>query len=656
MILPILALLLAAAAGAAAGDTDEAFAFLEEEATVTAAGKRAQPLSKAPANAFVITAADIELYGWRTLGEAMQSVPGFYVIHDRNYSYLWVRGFGRPGDYSNRVLLQLNGHRMNDNIYGGSYWLHDASFDIRTIARIEVIKGPGSALHGDNAVFAVVNVITKRAGRVPAVEAAAEIGSYRTHKEFLGVSRSFEDGGGLYAAGSYRLMGGQNLMYPAFSGKNGGVFENGDREESYTLYSLYERSGLIVHGSASNRNKRIPTASYGTIFNDNGSHTADARSFLEASLANPLGGDWTLNTRGYWDWYRYNADYIYVNGAPPPDRTVSKDLGRNYWIGEEVRATYTGWGLDNAFLIGQEAEKNLQALQRNHNEVPFALNLDEDRRNHRWALFAQQELKVRDALRLTLGLRFDRFQQFGNTINPRLAVVWNPWNEGTLKLLYGSAFRAPIPYELYYNSAGYAANPDLKPETVRTYEAVYEQRLGASAWASLSYYRNEVRNLITQITNSGGNFQFQNRESVRTDGVELAGRSEVTRGVTARLAYLLQRTHERGGDRLTNSPTHTGTAGLSKRFNAHDSSAALECFFVSSRRTVRSTTLAPTALLSLNLRARPWRGNLAVYAGLFNLTDADYRAAPGNELTQDAVPMDGRNVNAGLEYRFGGRR
>lgn len=656
MILTLLALLLGAATTAAAGDSDTVFAFMQEEATVTAASKRAQPLSRAPANAFVITAADIELFGWRTLGEALQSVPGFYVIHDRNYSYLWVRGFGRPGDYTNRVLLQLNGHRMNDNVYGGSYWLHDNSFDIRTAERIEVIKGPGSALHGDNAVFAVVNVITKRAGTAPAVEAASEIGSYRTLKEFLGVSHSFADGSGLYASGSYRLMGGQDHRYPAFASTNGGLSANGDREESYALYALYERNGIRVHGSASNRNKRIPTGSYGTVFNDNGSHTADARSFLEAAVEKPLGSNWTLNTRGYGDWYRYNANLIYANGAPPPDRYVNKDLGRNYWIGEEVRVTYTGWGRDNALQIGQEAEKNLEALQRNHNETPFALNLDTDKKNHRWAIFAQQELEVRDDLRLTLGLRFDRYLQFGNTVNPRMAVVWNPSTDATVKLLYGSAFRAPVPYELYFNSTGYEESPNLKPETVRTYEAVYEQRFGRTTWASVSYFRNEVHNLITQITNANGNFQFENRESIVTNGVELAARAELRRGAAARLAYNLQRTQERGGDRLTNSPTHTGTAGLSQRFYAHDASAALECLFVSSRRTVRSTTLAPTALLSLNLRARPWRGSLSVYAGLFNLTDADYRAAPGNELTQDAISMDGRNVNAGLEYRFGGGR
>ncbi|MBI5246274.1 MAG: TonB-dependent receptor [Elusimicrobia bacterium] len=652
MIGPLFALLFLAAPNAAAGEgePETAFTFFEEEAKVVAASKLPQPLSQAPANAFVITAADIELYGWRTLGEAMQSVPGFYVISDRNYSYLWVRGFGRPGDYTNRVLLQLNGHRMNDNVYGGSYWLHDSSFDIRTIERVEVIKGPGSALHGDNAVFAVVNVITKKAGQAPLVEAAAEIGAYRTHKEFVGVSRSFADGGGLYAAASYRVMGGQDHRYSAFAGTNGGLFANGDREESYTLYSLYEKNGVFVHGSASNRNKRIPTASYGTLFNDNGSHTADARSFMETGLEKSLGRDWTLNTRGYWDWYRYDADYIYTHGAP------NKDLGRNHWIGDEVRATYAGWGRENTFMIGQDGEINLEALQRNHNEAPFALNLDTNKRNHRWALFAQQELKVRDDLRLTLGLRFDRYQQFGNTVNPRMAAVWKPRDEDTFKFLYGSAFRAPTPYELYYNSAGYEENPTLKPETVRTYEAVYEHRFGRTAWASVSYFRTEVRSLMTQITNPNGNFQFVNRESIYTDGAELAARAELGRGAAARLAYILQGTRELGGDRLSNSPTHAGTAGLSQRFYAHDASAALECFFVSSRRTVRSTTLAPTALLSLNLRARPWRGSLSVYAGLFNLADVDYRAAPGNELTQDAISMDGRNFNAGLEYRFGGRR
>ena len=100
---------------------------------VLAASKHPQTTSAAPANAAVITAADIERYGWRTIGEALQSVPGFLMTDDRNYSYLWVRGFGRPGDYNSRVLTLIDGHRINDNVYGGVLAGREFSLDMRSI-------------------------------------------------------------------------------------------------------------------------------------------------------------------------------------------------------------------------------------------------------------------------------------------------------------------------------------------------------------------------------------------------------------------------------------------------------------------------------------------------------------------------------------------
>src|SRR3989339_483576 len=180
-------------------DSNEILQFFAEEAQVQAAAKRPQRTSDAPATAQVITAQDIADYGYRTLAEALQSLSGIYAWTDRNYAGLWVRGFGRPGDYNNRVLLLINGHRMNDNIYGQAFAGFDFSLDLAAVDHIEVVKGPGSALYGDNAFFAVVNVVTRKARHSPRMRAKAETGSYGMHAEFGEISMLLKDEWDAYA-------------------------------------------------------------------------------------------------------------------------------------------------------------------------------------------------------------------------------------------------------------------------------------------------------------------------------------------------------------------------------------------------------------------------------------------------------------------------
>ena len=124
----------------------------------------------------VITAQDIRAYGWRTLGDLLRSAPGFYVTYPRSYGFVGVRGFGRPGDFGGRILLLLNGHRMNDPLYDTAAVMNDFILDMDLIDRVEIVRGPGSALYGNNAFFAVVNVITKRAVRSAASRRPAKRG------------------------------------------------------------------------------------------------------------------------------------------------------------------------------------------------------------------------------------------------------------------------------------------------------------------------------------------------------------------------------------------------------------------------------------------------------------------------------------------------
>ncbi len=114
---------------------------------------------------------------------------GFYVIYDRNYTYVGVRGFSRPSDYNARILFLIDGHRENDNIFDGAYVGTEFPVDVDLIDHIEIIRGPGSAVYGTGAFAAVINVITKRGRDLDAMEVSAEAGSWNTYKARLSYGR-----------------------------------------------------------------------------------------------------------------------------------------------------------------------------------------------------------------------------------------------------------------------------------------------------------------------------------------------------------------------------------------------------------------------------------------------------------------------------------
>lgn len=128
--------------------------------TVYGASKFEQRTSQAPAYVTIITADEIRKYGYRTLAEVLRSVPGLFVDYDRNYSYLGIRGFSNPGDYSAEVLLLIDGHRVNDNVYDSPMFGTEFMLDVGLIKRVEVIRGPalgeafaGATVNGNKVVI-----------------------------------------------------------------------------------------------------------------------------------------------------------------------------------------------------------------------------------------------------------------------------------------------------------------------------------------------------------------------------------------------------------------------------------------------------------------------------------------------------------------------
>ena len=184
---------------------------------VSTASKFPQAIREAPASITVVTDEEIRRFGYRTLADVLRSVRGFYTTYDRNYAYVGMRGFARPGDYNTRVLLLVDGHRLNDDIYDQAPIGTDFPIDLSLVERVEVIRGPASSLYGTNALFGVINVVTKTGADRKGVRADAAAGSLATGGAGASYGRLFGDGRELLvAATTYRSAGQRQLHFPEF--------------------------------------------------------------------------------------------------------------------------------------------------------------------------------------------------------------------------------------------------------------------------------------------------------------------------------------------------------------------------------------------------------------------------------------------------------
>ena len=197
----------------------------------------------------------------RTLAEILQSVRGFYVSNDRNYNYLGARGFARPGDYNTRILLLLNGHRMNDDVYDQAAIGADFGVDVAMFDRVEVIRGPASSLYGTSAFFAVVNVITRSGASINGVKVDVDAGTLETGMARVSGGRRFASGVDL-ALSALQDCRREAVVLPAFDPvTNNGVAEHLDGERIGDACARLTAGRFALTAAFGRRRKDMPTAS-----------------------------------------------------------------------------------------------------------------------------------------------------------------------------------------------------------------------------------------------------------------------------------------------------------------------------------------------------------------------------------------------------------
>jgi len=617
---------------------------------VVAGSKRAQETRDVASFVSVVSASDIREHGYRTLADVLRTLPGFYVSNDRNYSYIGVRGFSRPGDWNSRILLLLNGLRTNDNVYGLAYIGEEFSVDVDLIERIEVIRGPSSALYGSNAFFAVINVVTRSASSLSGGEVAASAASFGTYAGRASYGRTFANGLDVVASASYSDGSGRNLYYPEFDAPqtNNGLANGVDHEAFRKLLVTASKGNFSFQANTVSREKGLPTGSFATIFNDPRTRTTDGLSLASLSYDRALLNGSSFSTRVDVGRYAYDGEYAYYPDLPP-----NKDLVDGEWVGLAVDAARK-IGSRQFLTFGAEFRDDFKQFQENYDPEPYVLYSETENHATHEGLFAQDEIRLAEPLVLYAGARLDHYQGFGFATSPRAALIYTPNPATTFKLLAGRAFRAPNEYELHYANFQYKANPLLEPEHIETLEFIAQRFVGGGVQVSASAFRNRLTDLTNQYLDPADSlYVFENRGEIHSKGLELGLDVNRGHGLSGQLSYSLQHTYDALTNiDLTNSPGQIVQAQLRSSILGTRATAAVDAQYMSTRRTLAGNVAGSHVITNVSLFAPRAFGRFDLSASVYNVFGVIYGDPVPDGFSQDTIQQDGRSfrVRTTLHY------
>ncbi|WP_294870274.1 TonB-dependent receptor [Sulfuricurvum sp. RIFCSPLOWO2_12_FULL_43_24] len=617
---------------------------------VTTASKFSQKIAEAPASVTVITEDEIKIYGYRNLADILSGVRGLYTTNDRNYEYAGVRGFNRPGDYNSRILLLVDGTRINDADYDTASIGQEFFLDIDLIKRIEIIRGPGSSIYGSNAFFGVINIITKSGSDYKGGELSASIGSFGTTGARGTYAQVLQNGTDVLLSASYDESRGQNFFFPEFNdpSTNNGMAQDLDSDRAKRFYGKVSFGELTMSAGYSERVKKVPTASFESIFNDPRTQTTDSEGIVSLAYTKALSDKLELSGKVFAGGYYYKGTFPYDQ----PPVTINQDDAFSEWAGAEAKALLRLEG--HTIIVGGEYQKNLHQNMKNYDEDPAALYNDLKMSSDRKALYFQDEITLSERLILNAGIRYDAFSTVGETINPRLALIYALQPETVLKLLYGSAFRAPNTYEMYSSGFSTKANHALQPEEIKTYEAIIEHHPQNNLRLSASLYRNDINNLINQVIDPSDGFSvFQNIGQVQTIGAEVEAEKVWSNQNRLRVSYTWQKTIDQiTNQELENSPRNLAALQYAIPLFDEALQSGIRLQYVGSRKTLGGSRVGGYTLAHANFLTHELAKGTEFAVGVYNLFDHRY-ADPGRpEHQEDTITQDGRSVRVKLTYRF----
>jgi iron complex outermembrane receptor protein len=611
---------------------------------VYGASKLDQKASQAPASVTVVTAEEIKKYGYQTLGDVLQSVQGFYVSYDRNYEYLGVRGISL-GDFNNRVLIMVDGHRINNNLTDGAFIGNEFILDMALADRVEIIRGPNAVLYGNNAFLGVVNVITKKGAQIDGLESSVTYGSFDTYRARVSYGRLFTNGVDLLISGTYyNSAGNSELFFPKFDtpAQNNGEAQNLDGEQFASFFGSLSYQDLSLEAAYIHREKDNPTAQYGTAFNEPGLDTTDDQGYAALKYAHSFENDFDLTARLYYDTYYHQIGYPFT----PQIFYLEQDTGE--WWGTELELNKHLWDR-HTFTLGAEYRDDF----KQQTELTGEPTVYRDRQSH--GVYYQNDIALLDNLHFDGGVRYDQYGDYAPAWDPRLALIYNPFDGSTLKAIYSTAFRAPN-----YTELSDPRFQNISPEEINSYELVYEQEYGQYLRSSASVFYDDMHNLI--VFQSGN---YTNLDA-NTKGMELALDGIWPNGVRGRVSYSLQYTKDETLPwSLPDSPNSMVKLNVSVPVITDKLFAGLEFQYTSSRdslntittpggqpMTVQGEEAGGFAVVNFTLFSKNLLKNLDVSASIYNLLNQQYADPASQFHVLDLIQQDGRTFRVNMTYRF----
>jgi iron complex outermembrane receptor protein len=469
------------------------------------------------------------------------------------------------------------------------------------------------------------------------------------------VGHRFANGADVALSGTYEHSDGVGRLYfPAFDAPDtsNGVAEGLDAEGVRQFYGRLEFKGLAVTTAYGSRQRDVPTASFGTLFNEQEwkQQTTDRHTLIDAHYGRLFSGT-RVTVRASFDRFSYDGTYP-LAGEPGGAVTL---VGRNNVVGTRWSI---GSGLTRAFrgrqtvTAGIEFIDNMRQDQTSRFVDPPEVFLDSHRSSTQHAVFVQDEIKLSRWLIVNVGVRYDGYQEFVR-VTPRAALIVLPSSAQSLKYLYGSAFRAPNAYEL--NTFYFGERVDnLRPEAIDTHEFVWERYVNDWLRTSVSTYWYKADRLITLIPDDSTFFgtSFVNQGEVRAKGLELEAQMRLSGQSRALVSYALQSAVDQESEiALPNSPRHMAKARLSLPGPTPRSHVSVEGQYLSSRATVAGSRVSAAATVNVNM-IQPLGRSWELFGGVRNVFDTDYADPASDQHRQDSIPQNGRTARVGLRWRM----
>lgn len=624
---------------ALADDTDDIRSILNEN-VITTASTSAQKASTAPATSITVTAEDLRLYGIRSLDEAINFLSvGVITSNPLRTPDVGARGVLLPNDQGKHFLLLVNGHALNDPLYGAARFDEGLGVPFDIIDRIEVIVGPGSVLYGSNAMLGVINVITKNASDYRGGHVLGDYEIGRSERVGAGSGFTFKalgQPGEVTAGVEYfrrfgpdlqladqpvqRNLGDGNLVRFRRDGSRPGIW-GGTVHDAYFAEApsgmLRVRLGEFeVNLIASAYRRGIPYT-YGAVnvdFDDPDSYELDRAVRLDVKHDAALSSLVQLTSRLYADAYDYQrgVNRVAQYGCYQSFFATCTyyDVGVARWAGVEERLSLN-WSGDSSFVTMLGVDARMRWVRAKQDAIdfdtgqPFAPTAGQiDDSAGIVSPYIQQTWSPTTFLDLNGGVRVDADQRFSPIVSPRGAIAVTPFKKTTLRAIYSQAFRGPTWIETDAANYQQARAQGVDPEVVRSAEASIEERF-ATQRIMFGVFRTWWDNLVeprtlspaerAQLQNAGelpitsnSIVQYRNISSLTNygwnggwDGSLVEGRFGY--GVNATSAFTMRQDATGKEQPLPVAPQFFGNVHVSYSFGGYVPTPALAAYYVGAR-------------------------------------------------------------------------